>query len=106
VPNAALRFKPAEVEGEGNGAKREEKSANGNKPGKKSGKKRDGASGTVYIMQGKTLKPVSVTLGITDNRNTEVLGGELKAGDKVVVGEGQAEENSPGKKSTVHMRMF
>ena len=73
---------------------------------RKRGKKRDGASGTVYILQGKALKPVSVTLGITDNRNTEVLGGELKAGDKVVVGEGQAEENASGKKSTVHMRMF
>lgn len=101
VPNAALRFKPAENGAENNGS-RQGKQANGKKPGKK----RDGASGTVYIMQGKTLKPVSVTLGITDNRNTEVLGGELKAGDKVVVGEGQAEENSPGKKSTVHMRMF
>lgn len=101
VPNAALRFKPAENGVSGNGTK-QDKQANGKKPGKK----RDGVSGTVYILQGKALKPISVTLGITDNRNTEVLGGELKAGDKVVVGEGQAEENGSGKKSTVHMRMF
>ncbi|MFH1496065.1 MAG: efflux RND transporter periplasmic adaptor subunit [Pseudomonadota bacterium] len=102
VPNAALRFKPAENGAENNTGK-QDKEANGNK---KRGKKRDGASGTVYILQGKALKPVSVSLGITDNRNTEVLGGELKVGDKVIVGEGPAEENASGKKSTVHMRMF
>ncbi|MFA5242529.1 MAG: efflux RND transporter periplasmic adaptor subunit [Sulfuricella sp.] len=99
VPNAALRFKPDVKDGEMNG---EGKAGNGKKPGKK----RDASSGTVYILQGKELKPVSISLGITDSRNTEVLGGDLKAGDKVVVGEGPAEENSPGKKSTVHMRMF
>ncbi len=98
IPNAALRFKPAEKAG----AKNEAKTANG----KKLGKKREGASGTVYVLQGKALKPVSVSLGITDNRNTEVLGGDLKAGDKVVTGEGFAEENGSGKNSTVHMRMF
>jgi HlyD family secretion protein len=102
VPNAALRFKPAEKTGAGNGAKHEAKTANG----KKLGKKREGASGTVYVLQGKELKPVSISLGITDNRSTEVLGGDLKAGDKVVTGEGFAEENGSGKNSTVHMRMF
>lgn len=99
VPNAALRFKPEVKDGEKNG---EDKAANGKKPGKK----RDASSGTVYLLQGKALKPVSVTLGITDSRNTEVLGGDLKPGDKVVVGENQLEENTPGKKSTVQMRMF
>jgi HlyD family secretion protein len=105
VPNAALRFKPEakdSKDAKGNGEKREEKPASDKKPGKK----RDASSGTVYILQGKELKPVSVSLGITDSRSTEVLGGELKAGDKVVVGENQVEENTPGKKSTVQMRMF
>ena len=106
VPNAALRFKPAEKEGASSGAKDETKPATGKQAGKKSGKKREAASGTVYILQGKELKPVSVTLGITDNRNTEVVGGELKAGDKVVVGENMAEEGSSSSKSTVRMRMF
>ena len=101
VPNAALRFKPAENGAENNGAM-QDKQANGKKPGKK----RDANSGTVYILQGKELKPVNISLGITDSRNTEVLGGDLKAGDKVVVGENQLEENTPGKKSTVQMRMF
>lgn len=102
VPNAALRFKPAEKAG-GSG---KEKGADKPASDKKRGKKRDTASGTVYILQGQTLKPVSLTLGITDNRNTEVLEGELKAGDKVVVGESQEEEKNSSSKSTVRMRMF
>jgi HlyD family secretion protein len=55
------------------------------------------------IDQGE-LKPVSVQLGITDSRNTEVLGGDLKAGDKVVIGENIA--SSSGKPSSVGMRLF
>jgi len=111
VPNAALRFKPADPA--------EKKSENGQKsgptvasapptppegqkgPGK--GKKRDGQSGTVYVLAGEEIKPVSVQLGITDNRVTEIVGGELKEGERVVTG-----ENSNGVKppSSVGMRMF
>ncbi|MBK7675099.1 MAG: efflux RND transporter periplasmic adaptor subunit [Candidatus Accumulibacter sp.] len=115
VPNAALRFKPSETNG-----------SNGNKPvsgaapaggpsaasttsgsageARGKGKKRDTASGTVYVIDHDELKPVSVQLGITDSRNTEVLGGELKAGDKVVIGENIA--SSSGKPSSVGMRLF
>ena len=72
-------------------------------PGGGKGKKRDGQSGTVYVLAGGEIKPVSVQLGITDNRNTEVVGGELKEGDRVVTG-----ENGDGvkKPSSVGMRMF
>lgn len=105
VPNAALRFKPA------NGA--DKKPENGQKPpagagsagapGAGKGKKRDGQSGTVYVLVDGEIKPLSVQLGITDNRNTEIVGGELKVGDRVVTG-----ENSNGVKppSSVGMRMF
>ncbi len=72
VPNAALRYKPANAEGLKRG---------GAKP------KRDAFSGTVYVLRGGALAPVNVTLGITDNRNTEITGGELKVGDVVVVGD-------------------
>jgi len=117
VPNAALRFKPAE-----NGEKKPEAGrgappagagttpgmgagadGSGAKAGAGKGKKRDGQSGTVYVLDGSELKPVSVQLGITDNRNTEIVGGELKAGDRVVTG-----ENTNGVKppSSVGMRMF
>ena len=103
VPNAALRFKPADVAEKKaeNGANPASTATGG--PGDKKGKKRDGQSGTVYVLDGEELKALSVQLGITDNRNTEVVGGELKEGDRVVLG-----ENTNGSKppSSVGMRMF
>lgn len=92
VPNAALRFKPADLPAA--------------KPGDKAKKKRDAASGTVYVLDGDKLKPVSVMLGITDNRNTEVISGEIKAGDKVVAGENQSTADAPAAPNAVRMRMF
>ena len=116
VPNAALRFKPADAA--------EKKPENGQKPastaatsagdggstaGKgssdKKGKKRDGQSGTVYVLVGEEIKPVSVQLGITDNRNTEIVGGDLKVGNRVITGENN-NGNGSGKPSSVGMRMF
>ncbi|NUQ47794.1 MAG: efflux RND transporter periplasmic adaptor subunit, partial [Phycisphaerae bacterium] len=92
VPNAALRFKPPEgsikaetgerAEKAERPAEARERSAGGGK-----GRKRDGASGTVHVLDGKTLRPVNVQLGITDSRSTEVTGGDLKPGDRVVTGE-------------------
>ncbi len=79
VPNAALRFKPANAEAIKRNAG--DAAAKGGKP------KRDAFSGTVHVLQGGALVPVSVTLGITDNRNTEIVGGDLKPGDQVVVGD-------------------
>jgi len=107
VPNAALRFKPAD----GQTAAEQNKPAAGetrnngqSASGGRPGKKRDTASGTVFIIDGGELKPVNIQLGITDNRNTEVVGGDLKAGDKVVAGE--STPNATGKPSSVGMRMF
>ncbi len=57
----------------------------------------------VYVLSGEEIKPVSVQLGITDNRNTEIVGGELKAGDRVVTGENAGSDKKP---SSVGMRMF
>ena len=51
------------------------------------------------------IKPVSVQLGITDNRNTEIVGGDLKVGDRVITGENN-NGNASGKPSSVGMRMF
>lgn len=96
VANAALRFKPPDADGA--------TTRNGAAEPKARGKKRDSASGTVYVIAGKELKPVGIQLGITDNRNTEVVGGDLKAGDQVVVGENFSGAN--GKPSSVGMRLF
>ena len=106
VPNSALRFKPTDPS-----EKKDADTAKGGPgmmgppPGGQppKGKKRDGQSGTVYVVAGGELKPVSVQLGITDNRNTEIVGGELKEGDRVVTGENS---NGDKKPSSVGMRMF
>lgn len=101
VPNAALRFKPAEAE-ENAG----EKPAAGEKKrnGEGKGKKRDTSSGTVYVIDGKQLQPITVQLGITDNRNTEIVSGDLKAGDKIIVGDNPTTVSN--KPSSVGMRLF
>lgn len=77
VPNSALRFKPKA--GEGSHAK----PSNG-----RDAKKPASAGGLVHVLDGDGhLRPVAVTLGITDNRMTEVVAGDLKPGDAVVIGE-------------------
>jgi HlyD family secretion protein len=100
VPNAALRFKPASG-GNQKPAGQAGDSANSNAPKLK----RDAFSGRVYVLQQGAPTPVNVTLGITDNRNTEIVAGELKTGDQVVVGEMQ----TAGKTKTggpTPMRLF
>ncbi|HZX32471.1 MAG TPA: efflux RND transporter periplasmic adaptor subunit, partial [Rhodocyclaceae bacterium] len=110
VPNAALRFKPADANKEKAVEKPAERPAGGPGAGGPGGgegggrKKRDTASGTVHILENGQLKPVAVQLGITDNRNTEVVGGDLKPGDKVVMGENVNGAKSGG--SSVGMRLF
>jgi HlyD family secretion protein len=107
IPNAALRFKPQE-------AAEKPAKRNGNGRGQGRGKskskddKQEGASGTVYVLAGKELKAVKVKTGITDNRVTEVVAGDLKDGDEVVVEDtlasGSAASGQPP--STLRMRMF
>lgn len=112
VPNAALRYKPADAgEKKGDAAAKPQggmgPGTDGGSPkagaGGGKGKKRDGQSGTVHVLVGGEIKPVVVQLGITDNRNTEVVGGELKEGDRVVTGENGSTDKKP---SSVGMRMF
>jgi HlyD family secretion protein len=92
VPNAALRFRPEE------GAAAALKS-------KPQGSKAEGARGTVYVLDQHQLKAIAVGTGIFDSRFTEIVAGELKAGDQVVVGAaaGAAPETSQG---TMRMRLF
>jgi HlyD family secretion protein len=98
LPNAALRFKPVNAE----------KQINGDKPQRSDGAKpkRDAFSGQVYVLRQGKLTPLAVQLGITDSRNTEVVGGELKSGDQIVVGDAQASGNSSSGSQPMRMRMF
>lgn len=96
APNSALRFKPRQDDGEGG------PSASGPRPRKKSGNL-DVPSGKVYILQQGELQPVSVELGVTDGRVTEIITDQLKEGDRVVVGEiGGDDNDTDGRR----MRMF
>jgi HlyD family secretion protein len=114
VPNAALRFKPAPGDvqklpaGPAAGdARRNSGSRTGGSAGSKSGESkqsRDTFPGKVFILESGKLKPVSVMFGITDNRNTEIAGGDLKAGDQVVVGETQADQSQNADRRP--MRLF
>jgi len=119
IPNAALRFKPT-----GGDTQKTAPAAPGQKPNdaqKRGGgqpgaamsggagkPKRETLSGKVYVLEHGELVPVSVSLGITDNRNTEIVAGELKAGDQVVVGETATDKSkSTGSSgSRPPMRMF
>ncbi|MFA5171152.1 MAG: efflux RND transporter periplasmic adaptor subunit [Sulfuriferula sp.] len=83
VPNAALRFKPAEEADKAN-----------DKP-----RRRARMGATVYLLQ--TDKPVAIRLktGITDNKQTEILSGDIKASDKVIVEDKQVDKKDKSKQA-------
>jgi HlyD family secretion protein len=108
LPNAALRFKPvasAEKNGERAGLAR---AGDGSGPGAGGQKRRrDAAGATVRVIREGALKPISVQTGISDGRFTELAGGELKAGDEVVVGENLPNaQPASGPPSGFRMRLF
>jgi len=99
VPNAALRFKPGNIQASTGTPKRDAA------PGSKTAKpKRDAHSGKIYVLENGKPAMRNVTLGITDNRNTEITEGELKAGEQIIVGETQATNNTSSSTSPMRMR--
>lgn len=77
IPNAALRFRPPSPE-------KEKKNASIRQlPGEKRGPEKQ----VLYTLAGgRKLKAVPVELGISDENFTELIQGDIKEGDKVVVG--------------------
>lgn len=90
IPNAALRFKPAE------GTPVVTKA--------KSTEDKRGNAGTVYVLQQKLLSAVPVRLGISDGRSTELLAGAIRSGDALVVG--TVEPATGQSQGTLRMRPF
>lgn len=103
VPNAALRFKPAsdaKVAESQNTAESKARGVDKTKDGK-------GYQGRVYLLRNGELTAVPLRIGITDNRNTEVLSGNLKPGDQVVTGDIQSDNGAQtGGTQPMRMRMF
>lgn len=92
VPNAALRFRPADAAAKNGKARKEER--------------KKGTGVTVHVLENGELKPLAIGIGITDNRFTEVTSGDLKAGDAVVVEENSANQGNGSTPGTMRMRMF
>ena len=68
--------------------------------------RREGARGTVYVLQGDQLQRVALQTGISDSRFTEVISSDLKPGDNVVVDDLKSSTASTQSSSTVRIRMF
>ncbi len=116
LPNAALRFRPVDTaprteQPRAGGKEGGDKEGGGKGRGKGEGGKgktrADGEApmGTVYVFENGQPKAVRVAVGITDNRNTEVLGGELKEGTLVIVEDRRPPDAKAGR-SGPGMRMF
>ncbi len=101
VANAALRYRPADT------ANRADKSRSEKKPQEErqnERKKADATSmGTVYVLEKGLPSAKRIAVGITDNRNTEVLSGDLKEGMIVIMEDREASTKKSGGSS---MRLF
>ncbi|MFZ5911726.1 MAG: efflux RND transporter periplasmic adaptor subunit [Chloroflexota bacterium] len=53
----------------------------------------------VYVLEGETLTPIEVRLGATSDTYSEVVGGDLQAGDLIVLNPPAALEMHPGQNS-------
>ena len=100
VPNAALRYKPKVDEtAKSNGGKKSGAGQNGerkrNGGGKSGSQAQDLNTGKIYILRDGKPTLVKVQVGITDGRSTAITASELKAGDRVIVGELQANGQAP-----------
>ena len=102
LPNTALRFRPSETKASSTKPLGSKPQAAG-REGRGKDKGDSATMGTVYVLENGQPKALRVAVGITDNRMTEVLGGELKEGAAVIVEDRQPpvkNSSSPG------MRLF
>lgn len=87
VPNAALRYKPSN----------DLLSMPINKQAHQS---------PLYRLENKVPVPINVITGITDGNFTEVISGDLKEGDLLIIGDNAAQKQSQGSASNFRFRMF
>lgn len=70
VPMQALRFSPASI-------------ARSDRPGDRHGDH----TASLWVLDGKALRQIQVVRGVDDGASVEIVGGDLKPGDKVVIDE-------------------
>jgi HlyD family secretion protein len=96
IPNMALRFRPPEEKNEAQDLLRQQQSRTAPRVGQRR-TSRPGSGGAgggaprvrevkVYVLKDAKSQPVEVQVGITDGSKTEVVGGELKENDAVIIG--------------------
>lgn len=89
VPNAALRFRPESTEKAAAGQTAVQRASPG-AAGAKRGQ-------TIYVLgERNALRPAAIRTGITDGHYTQVVSGELRAGDRLVTGLATAKVNQSG----------
>jgi HlyD family secretion protein len=82
VPNTALRFRPPGIT-----TPATESAPAQAQPGRPAATKRPGTSeGVVWVLQGRLPVALPVTLGITDGTSTEIIRGDLAAGQAIIIG--------------------
>jgi HlyD family secretion protein len=62
------------------------------------------ATGALWVRQGDFVKPVDVTVGLSDGSMTEVSGGGLAEGDEIVVGASRVDSNPDALSILPHTR--
>lgn len=88
VPNAALRFRPTTPAAGSQGGIASAFGPPRLNRGTRTANAKRGATQSVYVLQGDgSIKPVEVRTGDTNGSFTEIVGGALKPGQKVVTGE-------------------
>jgi HlyD family secretion protein len=94
VPNAALHWSPKPNQVAPGSAKKPGASSIPSTRDSGAGSETVGAPktyGTVWVEQGESVRPVQVSVGLTDGTSTEVEGEDLTEGMRVVVGEATKE---------------
>jgi HlyD family secretion protein len=110
IPNAALRFRPlserqpaqvaatGQAGGPGAAAGGGAGRRGGSPSASQGSKNREGAGnrqGTVYVLRDQKAIPVRVRLGISDGSYSEVAGGDLKAGDQIILSMASQTSSTP-----------
>lgn len=98
LPNAALRFRPADSVNRTDKPRSGDKPQGGRPEGRKDERNKADAApmGTIHVLENGQAKATKIAVGITDNRNTEIANDDIKEGTIVILEDRQ----STSKKST------